>query len=271
MTETLCVSWAIGQVMNANQSEVVEGQDGWIPVALSVDLPEAGVMRAVINATQPLDLVVWRSRSGQVSAFDNRCPHRGMRLSFGFVRGERLSCIYHGWQYGEDGACRHIPAHPDMTPPTSICANTYACRDHDGVIWISQDANTSIKLPEFGGQGLRSLSVDRPEAMLRKLLSETDLPIGGNGKMEMVEPSSVAENSTSLVLNEGSDDAKLRLMIHFQKITPDRTMLHIQTSPELPAEQRISLSRWAERFRWSAENLGTMINSWDASAQETHP
>lgn len=260
--------------MNADHSEIVEGSDGWIPVALSVDLPEAGVMRAVIDGTQLLDLVVWRSRSGQVSAFDNRCPHRGMRLSFGFVRGERLSCIYHGWQYGEDGACRHIPAHPEMTPPTSICANIYACRDHDGVVWVSQDPGNSDNagdLPDFGGQGLRSLSVERGEAVLRKMLAETHLPVSFTGDMQMVEASIVTQSQTSVVLEAGSDAGNLRLMVHFQKITPDRTMLHVQTSPELPAEMRISLSRWAERFRWSAENLGTMMNSWDATAQETHP
>lgn len=257
--------------MNADHSEFVEGPDGWIPVALSVDLPEAGVMRAVIACAQPLDLVVWRSRSGQVSAFDNRCPHRGMRLSFGFVRGERLSCIYHGWQYGEDGGCRHIPAHPDMTPPTSICANTYACQDHDGVVWVSQDADNTVSLPSFGGQSLRSLSVERGEAVLREMLSETHLPVSLTSDMQMAEASIVTQTRTSIVLEAGSDAENLRLMVHFQKITPDRTMLHIQTSPELPMELRISLSRCAERFRWSAENLGTMINSWDATVQETHP
>lgn len=257
--------------MNANHTEFAEGTEGWIPVALSPDLPEAGVMRAVIDGTQPLDLVVWRSRSGQVSAFDNRCPHRGMRLSFGFVRGERLSCIYHGWQYGEDGGCRHIPAHPDMTPPASICANTYACRDHDGVIWISQDVDKSGDLPNFGGQGLRSLSVETGEAVLREMLAETWLPVSVASDIPTAEATIVTQNQTSLVLEAGSDAGNLRLMVHFQKTTPDRTMLHIQTSPDLPAELRISLSRWAERFRWSAENLGTMINSWEDNAQETHP
>jgi len=250
--------------MNAGLAENNQRSDGWVPVALSADLPDAGVMRAQIDAAQPLDLVVWRSRSGQVSAFDNRCPHRGMRLSFGFVRGERLSCIYHGWQYGEDGACRHIPAHPDMTPPASIGANTYLCREHDGVVWISQNAHNPPDLPTFGGQGLRSLSVSRDEADLRKLLSQTCIPLSGAGETAPADVSTIAENQTSLVLKA----ANLQLMIHFQKVTSGKTMLHFQTSPDLPVDLRVSLSRWAERFRWSAENMGTMDKSWDASAVE---
>jgi len=60
------------------------------------------------------DLVVWRSASGVLSAWENRCPHRGMRLSHGFVRGESLACAYHGWHFECSGRCHYIPAHPDF-------------------------------------------------------------------------------------------------------------------------------------------------------------
>ena len=64
-----------------------------VAVGLSKDLPNGRVMRAIVGEQ---DLVVWRSKSGVLSAWDNRCPHRGMRLSHGFVRGEALACVYHG-------------------------------------------------------------------------------------------------------------------------------------------------------------------------------
>ena len=69
------------------------------------------------------ELAVWRSASGRIAAWRDRCPHRGMRLSHGFVRGESLNCIYHGWTYGADGACRRIPAHPEVVPPATIRAD----------------------------------------------------------------------------------------------------------------------------------------------------
>ena len=40
-----------------------------------------------------------------------------MRLSHGFVRSEKLACIFHGWQYDGAGSCVGIPAHPDLAPP----------------------------------------------------------------------------------------------------------------------------------------------------------
>ena len=89
----------------------------WTPVALSADIPPATVAPGLFGDH---DLALWRSASGRIAAWFDRCPHRGMRLSHGFVRGEALSCIYHGWSYGASGGCRHIPAHPNLEPPEAI-------------------------------------------------------------------------------------------------------------------------------------------------------
>ena len=60
------------------------------------------------------EVAIWRDGSGAVHVWQDRCPHRGMRLSFGFVRGDELSCLYHGWRYGADGA---VPLHPRASRP----------------------------------------------------------------------------------------------------------------------------------------------------------
>jgi phenylpropionate dioxygenase-like ring-hydroxylating dioxygenase large terminal subunit len=86
----------------------------WTATGLAHDLPKSVVMAGRFQDTE---LAIWRSATGKLSAWVDRCPHRGMRLSHGFVRGETLSCIYHGWVYGTDGGCKHIPAHPALTPP----------------------------------------------------------------------------------------------------------------------------------------------------------
>lgn len=244
---------------------------GWIPVALSADLPVGGVMRAVMDGPEALDLAVWRGRSGGVNAFHNRCPHRGMRLSFGFVRGERLSCIYHGWQYGEDGGCRHIPAHPDMTPPTSIGATTFACTEHDGVVWVSTEPETAPEIAGFGGQGLRSIAVETGADALRQMLEGAVFPVFDGDDLRSSEAEIIAQNRTSLVLEAGTGSARCRLIIHFQPVSPDKTMLHLQTGPEASPELKIALSRWAERLRWSAENLGSVTGDCVAGAGEMRP
>lgn len=122
------------------------GETSWLPVALSVDVP-AGVAAPVL--LQGRELVLWRSAGGRIQAWEDRCPHRGMRLSFGFVRGEALACLYHGWRFGADAACTAIPAHPDLTPPATLRANAFACAEAGGLVFVA-DAGilTPPELPE---------------------------------------------------------------------------------------------------------------------------
>jgi nitrite reductase/ring-hydroxylating ferredoxin subunit len=111
----------------------------WVPIALSRDVPE-GVTRAVVIEGE--ERVIWRAEDGAVQVWEDRCPHRGMRLSLGFVRGGALNCLYHGWTYGSDARCTRIPAHPDLKVPPSIKANAFPAREAGGMI-----------LTELGGGG----------------------------------------------------------------------------------------------------------------------
>jgi phenylpropionate dioxygenase-like ring-hydroxylating dioxygenase large terminal subunit len=118
----------------------------WIPIALSRDVPK-GATRAVVLDDR--ELVAWRSEGGAVQVWEDRCPHRGMRLSFGFVRGEALNCLYHGWQYGASGSCQKIPAHPDLTVPNTIRANAYPVVERAGLVWTRWTPETAApELPE---------------------------------------------------------------------------------------------------------------------------
>ena len=106
----------------------------WWPVGLSRDLGPGQVMAAMVPVA---DLAVWRAMSGRVAAWTDRCPHRGMRLSHGFVRGEALACLYHGWSYDGAGQCTRIPAHPDLVPPAAIRVAGFAVAEAAGMIWVA--------------------------------------------------------------------------------------------------------------------------------------
>lgn len=130
--------------------------DTWVPVALSQDLPTGQVMPA---RTPAGPIALWRSQSGRLAASADRCPHRGMRLSHGFVRGEALSCIYHGWTYSQAGRCLRIPAHPNLTPPETIRVATRSVEEAGGIVWVA-DGEPEGKPPLFEGYvPLRSLTV----------------------------------------------------------------------------------------------------------------
>lgn len=128
----------------------------WVPVAVAHDIPNGVVVPGRLPSGP---IAIWRSASGALYANGDRCPHRGMRLSHGFVRGDSLSCIYHGWRYGPDGACTHIPAHPDVVPPASINCGPLPVAERNGVVWASA-AQPSGAPPELSGyEALRSLAM----------------------------------------------------------------------------------------------------------------
>lgn len=144
----------------------------WTPVALSIDVPPGTAAPGQMGVH---DLAIWRSASGRLSVWSDRCPHRGMRLSHGFVRGEALSCIYHGWRYGEGGACIRIPAHPDLAPPAAIRVPAFAAVEASGVIWAAeQDAGGAP--PDYPGfAGFRSLRIAAPAEALSAGLADEPL------------------------------------------------------------------------------------------------
>lgn len=59
------------------------------------------------------DLVVWRDAAGQAHVQQDLCPHRGAKLSQGFVHEGKLTCWYHGVQVDGEGRIAAVPAYPD--------------------------------------------------------------------------------------------------------------------------------------------------------------
>ncbi len=104
----------------------------WHPVALSESVAQAPLAASLLEQ----ELVLWRDDSGQVQAWDERCPHRGARLSLGRVHGNRLECAYHGWQFDAQAQCRLVPALPDFTPPAGHRATAFEAQEAHGLVWV---------------------------------------------------------------------------------------------------------------------------------------
>src|ERR1700761_4881320 len=103
--------------LRSSGKDAMTPDDNWHPVGMSNAI-EAGNSAGTHLFGQ--ELVVWRDSSGVAHVNEDRCPHRGMKLNFGFVRGDRIACLYHGWQFDRDGVCRYIPAHPALDVPVTI-------------------------------------------------------------------------------------------------------------------------------------------------------
>ena len=75
---------------------------------LASEIADMGDARPVEVAGRPLILA--RAQDGEIRAFHNVCPHRGARLLTEPVsKRPALTCPYHAWTYGLDGALRNRP------------------------------------------------------------------------------------------------------------------------------------------------------------------
>jgi phenylpropionate dioxygenase-like ring-hydroxylating dioxygenase large terminal subunit len=117
----------------------------WLPVA---GLDEIGDVPLAVRVLGH-DVVLWRSAQGW-AAFDDRCPHRGARLSLGRVVGEQLQCAYHGWCFDREGACRRIPALPEFTPPAAHAARAWQVAQAQGLVWVAREPAEPAP-PAFSG------------------------------------------------------------------------------------------------------------------------
>ena len=79
----------------------------WYVIAKSADIAP-GALLAVKALSQ--DLVLWRDSGGRLHCLEDRCPHRGARLSHGWVRERGIACRYHGVTVDGDGAIAEVPA-----------------------------------------------------------------------------------------------------------------------------------------------------------------
>jgi ferredoxin-NADP reductase/nitrite reductase/ring-hydroxylating ferredoxin subunit len=145
-------------------------QAAWYPVASSDDLPFRHVYHGQLLGQE---LAIWRADDGYVNVWENRCLHRGVRLSIGINDGAELKCQYHGWRYANRTAgCTYIPAHPADAPARRITNRTYPVRERAGLVWAALSAEApEMELADVG-YALRPVPVDAlPEMVLSALVA----------------------------------------------------------------------------------------------------
>jgi nitrite reductase/ring-hydroxylating ferredoxin subunit len=152
----------------------------WMPIGLSAGLSPAAVQRSLVLGR---DLAVWRGADSAVRAWENRCPHRGTRLSLGFVRENKLTCIYHGWSYDGDGACVRIPAHPSLVPPKTITVEKFLCAESNGLIWFAAEG-LAPPTPSAEGSWIacRTIAIEAPAAGVIEALCRAVFPPFANNR-----------------------------------------------------------------------------------------
>ena len=110
--------------------------DDWY-AAMRSDRLHAG--QTAVATLLGIQLLLGRTREGELFAMRDSCPHRGIPLSFGSFDSAQITCKYHGWKFDAvSGQCKEIPS---LTPEDTLdCSRIYAtafpCVERDGTAWV---------------------------------------------------------------------------------------------------------------------------------------
>jgi ferredoxin-NADP reductase/nitrite reductase/ring-hydroxylating ferredoxin subunit len=216
----------------------------WYPIASSDDLPFRHVYHGQLLGRE---LAVWRADDGNVNVWENRCLHRGVRLSIGINEGGELKCQYHGWRYANRSAgCTYIPAHPADAPARRIQNKTYPVREAFGLVWSA--ANDEMPFQPFPGAEtgdyfpLRPIPVNAtPEDVLAGLtgLAPDDQPA------DLLAPMAVRTGPALFFVQPvDSNRAVIRGLLSGQ---PEDTLTILRHYSELLGKLRDRLERAAQK------------------------
>jgi vanillate O-demethylase monooxygenase subunit len=106
-------------------------RNGWYCGGWSNDLTDKPVGRTMLDEY----IVLYRDGSGQPIAMTGRCPHRFAPLDRGEVKGDTITCPYHGLVFASDGRCIENP-HGDGHIPDRARLATYPVVERNGTVWL---------------------------------------------------------------------------------------------------------------------------------------
>ena len=98
-------------------------------------------------------LVMFRATSGEISALEDRCPHRLLPLSMGKRIGDTIQCGYHGMTFDKVGKCVRVPGQANTPARADIRA--FPVVEKNGIVWVWMgdpdlaDAENVFDMPEF--------------------------------------------------------------------------------------------------------------------------
>lgn len=203
-------------------------QKCWYPVTFVQDLP---LDKPFAFSIYDEPFVIFYHNSKLVCLSD-RCSHRAAKISDGQLIDGRIECLYHGWQFGIDGQCLHIPQlAKGASIPKQACIPAFKVVEHQGIIWLWRGT------PETADLSLIPVSKEVEKEGVVVVDTVTDLPYDQNYLVEnFLDPAHVP-------------------------ISHDRTELKMERENAQPLEMEIT-NVSAEGFQGRYRNSKTTRLGW---------
>lgn len=132
----------------------------WLKVATAWELPDPGDYKVKEMSVADTSVLIVRGKDGRIRAYHNVCTHRGNKVvpnsgyeSFGRARANVVTCRFHGWVFGTDGALRSVPMKEGFGQLDTACLGLrpIACDEWQGFVFINFDPEPAQSLAEYLG------------------------------------------------------------------------------------------------------------------------
>ena len=261
----------------------------WQPLALSRDYKPGMAKRIKILGSF---YTIYRGQDGQMTVTQDRCPHRGTSLAYGWVEGSSIRCRYHGWKFSSDGQGEDFPAET-QTYARSLCLKVYPAQEYLGVVFGFFGEGAVPPLPRYpeledeSAGELLSLAVVLPYNYFQRIENDVDEvhihythgEFAGSFGLVDIPRISARETEYGLVsIAARSDGTKLfthafmpNVMLREVVIQQDRDNLTMHAAWRVPIDDTSTLSVMIDRVAKPDpemhEKLKTMVDPNELSTR----
>jgi 5,5'-dehydrodivanillate O-demethylase len=118
----------------------------WQPICIAATLPrgKAKPIHALGDS-----FTLYRAESGSLHLTEFRCPHRGVQLSVGWVEGDSIRCLYHGWKFDAHGRCTEQPGEKTYSFAHKVSIRTYPVQEYLGLVFGYFGPGEPPELPRY--------------------------------------------------------------------------------------------------------------------------
>lgn len=117
----------------------------WQPIHRAEEL-RAGQAKPIEIMSERFTL--YRGEDGAPHLTEFRCPHRGTQLSAGWVEGDSIRCMYHGWLFNGAGQCTEQPAE-EKSFAAKIRIKSFPAREYLGLIFAYLGEGEAPPFPRY--------------------------------------------------------------------------------------------------------------------------
>ncbi len=112
-------------------------EEKWYRVCKSNDL----INKPLSKNINGIPIVLFRGKEQKVGVLLDRCPHRNIQMSKGWVENENLVCRHHGWHFDTDGICKKVAQIKEDEENNERNAISFNSVEENGFIYVHCDAS----------------------------------------------------------------------------------------------------------------------------------